>query len=143
MLCPLRGSTGRCGALVSGLGSRLPTKGGHHLSSGSAHAEQRAGGFVFTVEDGRPIDPERPTKAFGRIGYRERLPHLRLHGLRHVSATLMLKSGVHPKVVSERLGHAGIAITLDIYSHVISGLQEAAALALDQELAGGLEAASY
>lgn len=51
----------------------------------------------------------------------------RIHDLRHTHATLMLKAGVHPKVVSERLGHANIAITLDTYSHVLPGLQEAAA----------------
>ena len=48
----------------------------------------------------------------------------------------MLRQGVHPKVVHERLGHATIAITLDTYSHVTPGLQEAAALAFEQELAG-------
>ena len=51
---------------------------------------------------------------------------LRFHDLRHTHATLMLKSGVHPKIVSERLGHAFI---LDTYTHVVSGLQEAAAKA--------------
>ena len=53
--------------------------------------------------------------------------HIRIHGLGHTHATLMLKAGVHPKVVSERLGHANIGITLDTYSHVLPGLQEAAA----------------
>ena len=53
---------------------------------------------------------------------------------RHIHATLMLKSGVHPKVVSERLGHATVAFTLDTYSHVVPGLQEAAAKAFDESL---------
>ncbi len=53
--------------------------------------------------------------------------------LRHSHATLMLKSGVHPKIVSERLGHATVAFTLDTYSH-IPGLQEAAAKAFDESL---------
>jgi integrase len=52
--------------------------------------------------------------------------------LRHTHATLMLTAGVHPKVVSERLGHANIGITLDIYSHVLPGLQEAAAEKFDR-----------
>jgi integrase len=55
------------------------------------------------------------------------LPAVRLHGLRHTSASLMLTAGVHPKVVSERLGHSGIAITFDLYSHVIPGMQADAA----------------
>ena len=60
-----------------------------------------------------------------------RLPHIRFHDLRHTHATLMLKQGIHPKIVSERLGHASVAITLDTYSHVIPGLQEAAAERFD------------
>jgi integrase len=55
------------------------------------------------------------------------LPRIRLHGLRHTWATLALGAGVHPKIVSERLGHASIAITLDTYSHVSAGLQQDAA----------------
>jgi integrase len=49
------------------------------------------------------------------------LPHVRFHDLRHAHATLMLLQGVHPKIVSERLGHASIGITLDTYSHVLPG----------------------
>ena len=55
------------------------------------------------------------------------LPAIRLHDLRHTHATLALRAGVHPKVVSERLGHATVAITLDIYSHAIPAMQEEAA----------------
>jgi integrase len=47
----------------------------------------------------------------------------------------MLKAGVHPKIVSERLGHSSVAFTLDTYSHVVPGLQEAAALKFDETLA--------
>jgi integrase len=62
------------------------------------------------------------------------LPHIRLHDLRHTHATLLLKSGIHPKIVSERLRHAGIGITLDTYSHVVPGLQEKAATCFDEIL---------
>ena len=62
------------------------------------------------------------------------LPHLTFHGLRHAHATLLLTSGVHAKVVSERLGHSNIGITMDTYSHVLPGLQEQAALSLDERL---------
>ena len=92
-------------------------------------------GFVFTRPDGRPIDPDAPTHDFTAIVRSASLPHLTLQGLRHAHATLMLTAGIHPKVVSERLGHSNIAITMDIYSHVLPGLQEAAAQALDELLA--------
>jgi len=55
------------------------------------------------------------------------LPRIRLHDLRHTHATLALQAGVHPKVVQERLGHATISITLDVYSHAIPAMQEDAA----------------
>jgi integrase len=60
------------------------------------------------------------------------LNHLRFHDLRHAHASLMLQQGIHPKVVSERLGHSGVGITLDIYSHVLPGLQAEAAAQLDR-----------
>lgn len=55
------------------------------------------------------------------------LPKIRLHDLRHTHATLALAAGVHPKVVQERLGHATVAITLDVYSPAIPAMQEDAA----------------
>jgi len=72
------------------------------------------------------------TLAFRRIIKKAGLRDIRIHDLWHTHATLMLKAGVHPKVVSERLGHANIGITLDIYSHVLPGLQEEAAEKFDQ-----------
>ena len=59
---------------------------------------------------------------------------MRSHDLRHASASLLLRQGVHPKVVSERLGHSGIAITMDTYSHVLPGMQEDAAALLARRL---------
>jgi len=88
--------------------------------------------FVFSWPDGRPLDPDVVTKAFHRTVRKAGLTNIRLHDLRHTHATLMLKAGVHPKVVSERLGHANIGITLDAYSHVLPGLQEAAAEKFDR-----------
>ena len=90
--------------------------------------------FVFTRDDGSPINPNAITLAFKRILKKAGLPHIRVHDLRHTHATLMLKAGVHPKVVSERLGHANVLITLDTYSHVLPGLQEAAVERFDQML---------
>jgi integrase len=90
--------------------------------------------FVFAHPDGTPLDPDTVTHAFSKIVRSVGLPYLRLHDLRHTHATLMLKAGIHPKVVSERLGHASVAITLDTYSHVLPGLQEAAAKRFDMLL---------
>jgi integrase len=87
--------------------------------------------FVFIRPDGSPINPNAVTLAFKRITKKAMLRSVRIHDLRHTYATLMLKAGVHPKVVSERLGHANIGITLDIYSHVLPGMQETAAEKFD------------
>jgi len=56
---------------------------------------------------------------------------IRFHDARHTHASIMLKAGTHPKIVQERLGHSSIGMTLDIYSHVALGLQEAAAEKFD------------
>jgi integrase len=68
------------------------------------------------------------------------LPRIRFHDLRHSHATLLLAQGVHPKVVQERLGHAGVGITLDTYSHVLPGMQDQAARVLGARLFGEPEA---
>ena len=75
--------------------------------------------FVFTREDGQPLHPWAVSQAFGRHAKVALLPHIPLHGLRHTYATLALAAGVNPKIVSARLGHATVALTLDIYSHVL------------------------
>jgi integrase len=93
--------------------------------------------FVFAQADGNLPDPSSITRSFAEVLKNAGLPHIRIHDLRHTHATLLLKEGVHPKIVSERLGHASVAITLDIYSHVLPGLQEAAVERFDQILALG------
>ncbi len=70
---------------------------------------------------------ERFTRSFSDAVKRSGLPAIRLHDLRHGWATMALSAGVHPKVVQERLGHANIGITLDIYSHVTGSLHDDAA----------------
>lgn len=90
--------------------------------------------FVFAHPDGAHLDPATVTHALGKVIRKAGLPNVRLHDLRHTHATLMMKAGIHPKIVSERLGHASIAITLDTYSHVMPGLQEAAARRFDEDL---------
>ena len=89
--------------------------------------------LIFSDLDGQSINPNTVTPAFNKIAKRAGLK-LRLHDLRHTHASIMLKSGVHPKIVSERLGHATVAFTLDTYSHIVPGLQEAAAKAFDNSL---------
>lgn len=64
------------------------------------------------------------------------LPRIRLHDLRHTAATLLLARGIHPKIVSEMLGHTTVGITLDLYSHVTPTMQRAAARAMDDVLSG-------
>lgn len=91
--------------------------------------------FVFAHPHGTPLNPDTVTHAFGKLIRKAGLPHLRLHDLRHSHATLMFKEGIHPKIVQERLGHSNIATTLNIYSHVLPGLQEAAAERFDKLLA--------
>lgn len=88
--------------------------------------------LVFSNSDGSPLLPNSVTHAFIKTVRRLGLREVRFHDLRHTHASLMLKQGIHPKIVSERLGHATIGITLDTYSHVTPGLQEAAALRFEQ-----------
>jgi integrase len=95
------------------------------LAAGDAWSND--GDLVFTDELGGPVHPDRFSRLFDRIARDAELPRIRLHDLRHSYATLALKAGVHPKVVSERLGHSTIAITLDLYSHVAQGLDADAA----------------
>ena len=64
------------------------------------------------------------------------VPAIRFHDLRHTHATLLLKEGIQVKIVSERLGHANIAITLDTYSHVLPSMQTQAAEGIDRALFG-------
>lgn len=83
--------------------------------------------LVFCKIDGQPMHPDLFSQQFDRMVARSPLPRIRLHDLRHSYATISLKAGVHPKVVSERLGHATVAFTLDRYSHAVPGMQEDAA----------------
>ncbi|WP_163550269.1 tyrosine-type recombinase/integrase [Candidatus Frankia nodulisporulans] len=83
--------------------------------------------LLFCWPDGAYIHPDSVTDWFQQHARAAGLPVIRLHDVRHSYATAALKSGVHPKVVSERLGHTDVAFTLRTYSHVIPGMDEAAA----------------
>jgi len=88
--------------------------------------------LVFSTPEGTPLRPNTVSRAWAILAARCGVKVIRFHDARHTHASLMLKQGVHPKIVQERLGHSGIAITLDTYSHVAPGLQEAAAAQFDK-----------
>lgn len=127
--------------------------------------EYETHGFVFATEFGRPLDasnlydrnfrrvmagaklgtwevrdrgtwrPETPSDAEEKRARRFR-PAYRMYDLRHTAATLLLQSGVNPKVTSERLGHSSVAFTMDVYSASLPDMQEEAAAKLDRALSG-------
>jgi integrase len=91
--------------------------------------------LVFANQVGRPIEPQNfVDRNFKPLLDAASLPRIRFHDLRHTAASLLLEQGVHPKIVSEMLGHSQIAITLDLYSHVTPTMQQGAADALDRLL---------
>ncbi len=98
-------------------------------------------GLVFCQPNGKPLHAHNISRRdFRRVIERAGLPRIRFHDLRHCHATHLLRVGVHPKVVQERLGHSQIKVTLDTYSHVLPGLQEEAVRRLEGVLwprAGG------
>lgn len=89
--------------------------------------------LVFSMADGEPLQPDGITKAFRSVAEPLKLG-ITLHSLRHTSATLLLRAGVPLKTVSERLGHSGIGITSDTYGHILQGMDEGAAIALENAL---------
>ena len=95
--------------------------------------------LVFSTPEGKPLRPNTVTRAWTTLAKRCGLRVIRLHDARHTHASLMLKQGIHPKIVQERLGHSSIQMTLDTYSHVAPGLQEAAATRFDEILSPKLE----
>jgi integrase len=84
-------------------------------------------GMVFCTYDGNFKDPRNLLREFNRYIKKAGVPKITLHDLRHLHATLLMINGENPKVVSERLGHSDVGVTLDLYSHVTSDLQEGAA----------------
>ncbi len=87
--------------------------------------------LVFANAEGKPIAPGVLSHAFARIPNRAGLENVRFHDLRHTFASLMLLRRAKPKVISEALGHSGVAFTIDVYSHMIEGMQQDAMFLLD------------
>jgi integrase len=90
--------------------------------------------LVFTSELGTPVHPRNRFRAFRQAMKVAGVTVIRFHALRHSHATLLFKADVHPKVVSERLGHATVGLSLDTYSHVQPGMQREAVDKLDAML---------
>lgn len=98
--------------------------------------------FVIAQVDGQALQPRSLTHEWVRVLGKTSLPRIRFHDLRHTHASQMLSAGVHPKVASERLGHSTIGITLDLYSHVMPGMQADAAEQVDAALQAAISSAA-
>jgi integrase len=114
------------------LRSHLERQLGEIDRAGSLYSEN---GLIFASEIGAFLDRRSVTKhRFKPLLKRAGLPEIRFHDLRHTCATLLLTRNVNPKIVSEMLGHATIAITLDTYSHVLPNMRDQAAKAMEEAL---------
>ena len=90
-------------------------------------------GLVFCTTKGTIINPTNLRKrSFAPLLDKAGLPHMTFHQLRHTAATILLLKNVNPKIVSEMLGHANIAITLDTYSYVLPNMQDSALAAMEE-----------
>jgi integrase len=94
--------------------------------------------LVFANVEGKPLDPGVLTHNFAKIAKRAGLENIRFHDLRHTFASLMFLRGAKPKVISEALGHSSVAFTMDVYSHIIEGMQSDAMALLDEVLPAGV-----
>lgn len=88
--------------------------------------------LVACTQHGTPLNPANIRRTFKRMIKMADVPEIRFHDLRHTHATLLLSNGVHVKVISERLGHSNIKVTLDTYLHVLPSMQEEVARQLDE-----------
>jgi integrase len=89
-------------------------------------------GWVFTNGDGQPVHPHAVYEAFRRIVHNAGVPTIRFHDLRHTHGSLLIKDAIPVKVVSERLGHANVALTMQTYQHLLPGMQAEAARATER-----------
>jgi integrase len=95
--------------------------------------------FVVTKADGHPIQPRSLTHEWVDLISNSGMRRIRFHDLRHSHATHLLGSDVHPKIASERLEHSKVGITLDLYSHVMPGMQEDAVARVDDALQAAIQ----
>jgi integrase len=121
---------------IEALRSHRATQAKERLALGPARNEH---GLVCPRPDGAPWAPDVFSTTFAAFVRRSGMKPFRFHDLRHSHATHLLRVGVHPKVVSERLGHSSVSITLDTYSHVLPGMQQDAVRLIDSALATAIE----
>ena len=107
------------------------------LEQGNTYKDQ---GLIFCYEDGRPWSPSHFSRMFTHHARRLKIDW-RLHDLRHSHATQLLRQGVHPKIVSDRLGHATVGFTLDTYTRAVQGMDQEAAAKIGLALQTALAAA--
>ena len=96
----------------------------HRLRAGPAYQDND---LIFPGADGCPQRPRNVTKAFAALVAKANVTKVSIHGLRHTHITELLRAGTHPKVVSERAGHAAVAFTLQRYAHALPDMQQDAA----------------
>jgi integrase len=94
--------------------------------------------LIFTSDEGKPLNPSVVIHNFHKITAIVGISGCRFHDLQHTFASLMLMRGAKPKVISEALGHASVAFTMDVYSHIIEEMQEDAMALLDEVLPVGV-----
>ncbi|MFC2063422.1 tyrosine-type recombinase/integrase [Chloroflexota bacterium] len=94
--------------------------------------------MIFANGEGKPIDPSVLSHTFSKIAKQAGLGVVRFHDLRHTFASIMLLRGAKPKVISEALGHSSVAFTMDVYSHIIEGMQSDAMALLDEVMPAGV-----
>jgi integrase len=111
-------------ATVAALKTHVETLDAERSAWGSDYQDN---GLLFCWPDGRPIYPDTISEQFGRLITRASLPIIRLHDVRHTYATMALRAGVNPKIVSTRLGHATVSFTLDTYTADVPELDRDAA----------------
>ncbi|WP_371364940.1 tyrosine-type recombinase/integrase [Jatrophihabitans sp. GAS493] len=109
---------------VAGLRALLLTLDEEQAAFGRDHANT---GYLMVWPDGRRIHPDTVTSRFNRVIDLAGVPRIRLHDVRHTCATLAMNAGVDPKLVSDRIGHANMAVTLQIYTHRSVGLDRSMA----------------
>jgi integrase len=95
------------------------------------HLDKPIPQLVFTSQRLTPMNPNNLLRQFKALCKKAGVHVIPFHALRHTHATLMLQEGVHPKIVSERLGHSRVGVTMDVYSHVLPDMQTQAALTFD------------